>query len=200
MNLARCEKGHFFDGDEFNVCPHCGVPQQRDMETVAVNRDDTTTEVATSFTAAIKEAKEGTKSIDDSPTIGYFGKAIGSEPVVGWLVCIEGNHLGEDFRLKGGRNFIGRSAAMDVAITGDSSVARERHAAVIFDPKSTTYLVQPGEAKELCYLNDEVVLSAQELKVHDVISLGGTKLMFVPCCSEAFKWEVSNDSPDQTEE
>ena len=24
MNVIRCKNGHFFDGDAYDVCPHCG--------------------------------------------------------------------------------------------------------------------------------------------------------------------------------
>ena len=24
MNVIRCKNGHFFDGDAYNTCPHCG--------------------------------------------------------------------------------------------------------------------------------------------------------------------------------
>ena len=24
MNVIRCKNGHFFDGDSYGTCPHCG--------------------------------------------------------------------------------------------------------------------------------------------------------------------------------
>ena len=47
---------------------------------------------------------------EDNCTIGYYSRVIGVEPVVGWLVCTEGEYKGESFKLKSGRNFIGRAA------------------------------------------------------------------------------------------
>jgi hypothetical protein len=122
--------------------------------------------------------------------MGYYSKSIGAEPVVGWLVCIEGSHLGEDFRLKSGRNFIGRASGMDIALTYDNAVSRERHAVIVYEPKKHQFLVYPGEVKELCYLNEKVVLSSEELKINDTITVGNTKLMFFPCCSAAFNWDM----------
>ena len=49
--------------------------------------------------------------------------------------------------------------------------------------------MQPGDAKELFYLNDNVVLAATEIKAYDVLTLGDTKLLFVPCCSDKFNWD-----------
>ncbi len=130
---------------------------------------------------------------DDNKTVGFFSSAIGSEPVVGWLVCVKGEHFGEDFRLKSGRNFIGRSANMDVSISKDNTVSRERHAIVVYEPRGNLFLMQPGDSKELCYLNDQVVLSPQPLKSHDRLLVGKSELMFIPCCCEAFSWETSKD-------
>ena len=58
------------------------------------------------------------------------------DPVVGWLVCLAGPDRGKDFRLHAEKNFIGRAPNMDVCVAGDETVSRERHAMVIFDPKT----------------------------------------------------------------
>jgi hypothetical protein len=50
------------------------------------------------------------------------------------------------------------------------------------------YLAQPGSSKELFYVNDKLVLNPIELKAMDQLSIGDTKLMFVPLCSEKFHW------------
>ena len=160
---------------------------------VAATIPAATTVAPGSLAQAVSSARVSAIS-DDSPTIGYYQSAIGSEPVVGWLVCIEGNHKGEDFRLRSGRNFIGRGSNMDIAITGDSSVARDRHAIVVYEPKSYIFLVQAGESKELSYLNDKVVLSTEELKANDILAVGDTKLMFFPCCSKDFHWQTDDAS------
>ena len=109
-------------------------------------------------------------------------------PVVGWLVCTEGVNKGTDYRLHQGRNFVGRSSEMDVCILGDNTVSRSSHAIVVYDPRSNVYLAQPGSSKELFYVNDKLVLNPIELKAMDQLSIGDTKLMFVPLCSEKFHW------------
>ena len=126
---------------------------------------------------------------DDQMTVSFYKRALGAEPVTGWLVCVKGAHFGEDFRLKSGRNFIGRSSDMDVVIAKDNAVSRERHAVVVYEPKGNMFLVMPGESKELCYLNDEVALTPKELKPNDMLTVGDTKLMFIPCCSAVFNWD-----------
>ncbi len=141
--------------------------------------------------AAVSEPPSAIPIDNDNKTVGFFSSAIGKEPVVGWLVCSSGEHFGEDFRLKSGRNFIGRASNMDVCITKDNTVSRERHAIIVYEPRGNLFLVQPGDSKELCYLNDSVVLSPQPINVHDRLLVGKTELMFIPCCTERFNWEMS---------
>lgn len=133
------------------------------------------------------------KAGDDAKTVSYYGTSIGAEPVVGWLVCIEGDHYGESFQLKSGRNFIGRNVNMDVALTGDMSVSRERHAIVIYEPKAKCFIAQAGDARELFYLNDNVVLNNEMMKNYDVLSIGNEKLLFVGLCGPQFCWEDTKE-------
>jgi hypothetical protein len=210
MNLTRCVNGHFYDEEKYSSCPHCGMGARNDAETVGVNRNDA---VTLSASAAIEElptsmfvnpgvqpmgqfvqqAIAGVGNVDDDArTVGYYQRTMGTEPVVGWLVAIEGSHRGEDFKLKSGRNFVGRSAQMDVCLEKDRSIARERHAIVVYDPKTDTFLVQAGESKELFYLNDKVVLTVEELKPYDALSLGEARLIFVPFCNKDFNWETTD--------
>lgn len=106
------------------------------------------------------------------------------EPCVGWLVALSGSHLGTDYRLKIGKNFIGRSSQMDVALTDDKSVSRDKHAIVVYEPKQHLYLVQPGEASTLVYRNEQVVLSPVQLEAYDVITVGDVNLLFMPLCNK----------------
>lgn len=110
------------------------------------------------------------------------------EPCVGWLVALGGKHLGTDYRLKVGKNFIGRSPQMDVALVNDKSVSREKHAIVVYEPKEHLYLVQPGEASTLVYKNESVVLEPVKLEAYDVITVGEVNLLFIPLCNKEFNW------------
>ncbi|MGM9553987.1 MAG: FHA domain-containing protein [Faecousia sp.] len=191
MNLIRCENGHFYDAERFPSCPHCN---QTTISTVLEN-----TEGDKLYTKPLTEYEVvKSENTDEGVTIGYFG-AIGTEPVVGWLVAIGGAHFGTDFKLKAGRNFIGRAAGMDVALSGDPSISREKHAIILYEPKANIFLVQPGDAKELFYLNDKVVLTATEINAYDVITLGESKLLFIPCCGEKFNWDAARAEREKEE-
>jgi hypothetical protein len=202
MKLTRCKNGHFFDEDKYKKCPHCQGAKVKDVsETAPINSNDSRPTAPLNAelpkTAPVESlqglvnsaiANEPPASKDDQKTEGYFSKRMGVEPVVGWLVCIEGAHFGEDFRLKAGRNFIGRSSSMDVFLSGDGTVSRDRHAIILYEPRHNEYVIQPGDSKELFYLNDEVVLMPKTIKRNDILQIGETKLIFIPCCDENFNW------------
>ena len=126
---------------------------------------------------------------DDDRTVAYFKEPVGKEPVVGWLVCIEGDHYGAGFELHAGRNMIGRGEDMDVALTGDMSVSRDRHAILIYEPRARYFVAQAGDSRGILYLNDEMVLTSAVMKDRDVISVGNERLMLVILCGPDFRWE-----------
>lgn len=185
MNLIRCANGHFYDSERFTECPFCN---QDRISTVVEGGEDSENLYTQPLNPPKPEQDTGFETDDISKTVGYFD-IVETDPVVGWLVAVSGNHLGQDFRLKSGRNFIGRSEEMDVALTNDNSISRDKHAIILYDPKSNVFLVQPGGAKQLFYLNDKVVLEATKIAAYDIISLGETNLLFIPCCSAKFNWE-----------
>lgn len=200
MNLTRCSSGHFYDSDKYASCPHCQASSgvANSDVTQAMRPDDTETVALTNI---LPEAGVATQSLakadDDQKTISYSSQSIGIEPVVGWLVIVKGADTGTAFQLKTGRNFIGRSSSMDVAIKNDKTVSREKHGIVVYDPKSCSYIVQPGASKELCYLNNEVVLSPEKLKAYDRITVGETELLFMPLCSkDGFNWDIDKEEGD----
>ena len=184
MNLIRCENGHFYDADRFDYCPHCN---QSTVSTVGLN-----TEGDKMYTQPLDTTE---RDEDNSgKTIGYFDSwDVKVEPAVGWVVAVEGEHVGESFVLKTGRNFIGRNSDMDVALTKDGTVSRVKHATIVYEPVSNIFIVHPGEARELFYLIGKVVLQATQIEPYDMISLGKTKLIFIPFCSERFTWVNPNE-------
>lgn len=122
---------------------------------------------------------------------GYEVSSDRPAPVVGWLVCIDGPVKGTDFRMHAGYNYIGREAG-DIHIHGDRQISRENHAMVAFDSAELTYYVGPATGRNLVKVNGKTVFNAVELKSYDIISIGTTKLMFVPLCGQHFNWETPN--------
>lgn len=202
MNLTRCNNGHFYDKDVYVSCPHCNAQEARNSDVTQALTEDVVPEQkeSASLTEAVQVAVEQgpSRENDKDVTVSFYSREMGVEPVVGWLVCVKGPHFGQDFRLKSGRNFVGRSSQMDVVLSKDNSVSREKHAIIVYEPRNHLFLVQPGESKELCYLNDEVVLAAQKIAPNDILSMGETDLMFFPCCTDKFNWNmVKENQPEK---
>lgn len=129
---------------------------------------------------------------EDGKTVSFYQARGGIDPVAGWLVCIEGEDFGGSFTIKSGRNFVGRSADMDIVLRGDNSISRFKHAVILYEPKRREFIAQAGESRELFYLNDEVVLNPVKLNQYDILTIGNTRLMFFPCCGENFSWDDYN--------
>lgn len=126
----------------------------------------------------------------EGATIGLQFKMLGGiDPVVGWLVCIEGPEKGRDYRIRNEHNFIGRARNMHIVIESDPTISRERHADLSYDPKSTTFMLMTGISKSLVYLNGKVVLTPMELSHGDILELGESKFMFIPFCGETWQWK-----------
>jgi hypothetical protein len=182
--MIRCAEGHFYDSGKHNACPWCGVP----VESNAGKTRALGSEAAAPPAVAPPVARPAATPAP-AVTRALHRESSGISPVVGWLVCIEGPDRGRDFRLHSEKNFIGRSASMDVAVTGDDSISREKHAVVTYEPKKRVFWLLPGDASGLVYLNEDVVNGPVELKPRNVVELGRTKLLFLPFCDENFQWQ-----------
>jgi hypothetical protein len=126
-------------------------------------------------------------------SIGVFDEKKSSsfavEPVVGWLVVIAGPGKGNSLKLGMGMNGIGRNHDERVCLDfGDDEISRKSHALVTYDPKSNKFYAQHGGGVNLTYLNDSPLLQPLELTGKEIISLGNTKLCFVPFCDNEFSW------------
>lgn len=141
-----------------------------------------------SLAAAVKNAGSVVQSSNDK-TVAFYNFANDVEPVVGWIVCVEGEYKGEGFPLKSGRNNIGRSLNMDVALAKEKSVSRERHAVITFEPHQKKFFVQSGESSGLTYVNNEILMTFKELQDYDVIALGECKFVFVRLVNDRFSWD-----------
>lgn len=191
MAMKRCDNGHYFDSDKHTTCPSCGVANLHIEATVAKGRAGSAAQARNDLdipTVARGQVKSDVIERDPGATVGVVRKKMGIDPVVGWLVCIEGPEKGRDYRIRSERNFVGRDPKMDICIGGDDAISRDNHAVISFNPKKNTYLLTPGEGRGIIYLNEDEVATPAELKAYDIIELGQTKLLFVPFCGENFKW------------
>lgn len=208
MAQVACGKGHFYDDQNHSSCPFCGVdgvelniPPTVRSPTVAPGAPAGGAQQRPGGTAPMPDSISRTRAARDvgeppagdaEPTRAVWNKRLGGiDPVVGWLVCIEGPDKGRDFRIHTERNFIGRDPSMDIAIAGDASISRLNHTVVSYNPKKHSFSIAPGDARGLTYVNDDELLAAQPLTAYDVVELGASKLLFVPFCGDRFTWPVA---------
>ncbi|WEK53124.1 MAG: FHA domain-containing protein [Candidatus Cohnella colombiensis] len=196
MQNIRCANGHFFDPVKHNFCPHCGVRVDKAVPSASAPYVPLQTSVINQGQAnnlaegipIVSPMAGGVASSNEGQTVGMYRKKLDVDPVVGWLVCVEGADRGKDYRIRAERNFIGRSPSMDICIVNDQTVSRENHGIVSYNPKNNQFKVIPGEGRGIVYLNNEEVVTATDLKANDIIELGQTKLKFVPFCDDQFQW------------
>lgn len=121
-------------------------------------------------------------------TVAVFKQKYGLDPVVGWLVCIEGPEKGADFRLFSRINTIGRGKDNDVCIKGDQTISNHAHAKIAYDARHNNYQLLPGEGCNINYFNDQPVYVPVSLKAYDRIDLGESQFLFIPLCGKEFQW------------
>lgn len=126
---------------------------------------------------------------DYTPTTPvYQGGQVGFNPVVGWLVCVDGPDKGSDFRIHSQYNYIGRAMSMDICIRGDSHISNERAAIIAYDDQERIFSFGPGSGHNLVRVNGKMIINAVTLNPYDELTVGVTKLLFVPLCGERFDW------------
>lgn len=191
MAVTRCEQGHFYDDEKYPECPHCknDLPARprrgiSDVYTVLGEGSDA---VAAAQQRQKLHVDLGGAGAQEGRTVGIFRTETGCEPVVGWLVCIEGRERGRDFRLHAGRNYIGRALKSDVALADDERVSRENHCSVIFDPRSSDFYLVNGSGDGVT-VNGERLTESRRLDTGERIELGGSTFVFIPFCGEGRSW------------
>ena len=192
IKMIECPNGHYYNAAVHASCPECakigaGSAEPAFPKTtapgVAAASPVAPAGGAMSHTIPVNNrdcAAGGAATPFSVPTTPGGGLAADSqlEPVVGWLVCIDGPLRGVDFRIHDGYNYIGREEG-DIHIHGDSQISRAKHAVISFYAKRQSFHVGPADGRNIIELNGEPVFSPMEMKSFDVLTVGSTKLMLV---------------------
>jgi len=159
-----CANGHQLE-DSWEVCPYC---QKTGYAVATVPLAKTRMEAAG---AALSPSEAAT-------TVGLKTVVIAEKrkpPVVGWLVAMNGDQKGEDFRIREGQNILGTSPDADVALKDDAASAR--HASIRY--KDGNFFLTDLDSTNGTYLNDgEQPIAREALKDNDVIRIGDLTLKF----------------------
>ncbi|MDR1194062.1 MAG: FHA domain-containing protein [Peptococcaceae bacterium] len=188
MAIVQCPQGHYYDDGKYAACPHCAAPPSGgsgggDSKTMSFLAGD---QLTRELLANLAQGGGGGRG-EDSKTVGIYKKRLWGEPVVGWLVCWEGPEKGRDYRLRTGRNFVGRALKMDVAVTDDDMIARENHCSVVYDPMSNQFSLVPGDGTST-YLNEAHLDGPAALRGDDRVRIGDSVFIFIAFCGGEKKW------------
>lgn len=168
MHFIQCENNHYYS-DKLLSCPYCANQEAN------VGVEDIFGKQQQQIDTVILSRERMSNRQSHRNTVG-------------WLVCIEGDMVGESFVLREGENIIGRAAHMDVALLYESTVSREGHANIRYDGVKNHFMLYSLEPDRQIYCNNREVKHRKTLKDRDVISLGNCSLVFVAFCDNAFSW------------
>lgn len=159
MELAKCIKGHIYNSNK-KECPYC------------VKTNIKSQEIEVSSTV--------------SKTLVFIEENI--EAVVGWLVCIEGAKIGQDYKLYEGRNSLGSSLEEDICVLGDDNIEANSHLIITYNSKQRVFVISPGNTGSIVYVNKKAIYETTRIENFNLIEIGNTKLVFVKFCGENFSW------------
>ena len=210
IKMIECPNGHYYNAAIHSSCPECAkgapaagpsFPKTTDPSAADPVFPKTTAPGAVNVVSPAGGQMGHTMPVNNLggaavpptpfsvPTTPGGGLAADSqlEPVVGWLVCIDGPLRGVDFRIHDGYNYIGREEG-DIHIHGDNQISRAKHAVISFYAKRQTFHVGPADGRNIIELNGEPVFNSTEMKSYDVLTIGNTKMMLVALCGDKFNW------------
>lgn len=206
IKMIECPNGHYYNAAVHASCPECanagvGAAAPSFPKTTRPGAD--TPPVPTPISAPAQASSMGhTMPVNNRDYVaggpatpfgvptepgGNLAADSQIDPVVGWLVCIDGPLRGVDFRIHDGYNYIGREEG-DIHIHGDNQISRQKHAVISFYAKRQTFHVGPADGRNIIELNGEPVFNTTEMKSFDVLTVGSTKLMLVALCGSQFSW------------
>ncbi len=209
MAMQQCPNGHLYDDTKNSSCPYCSngnslnvtVPLSDPQFSVGGNKFPRTTPLDGSAGQEYAAAQpQGGRQNDCPPTAPVsqaFAPTVYKEDVMnkegivevrGWLICLEGEKRGEDFKVCGERSTIGRGSENDIKLSFDNSISKGVNAVIAYDSRNNKFYISFGESKNNIYVNNQLLMMPIELKDYDVIEIGNTKMIFRSLCNEQFNW------------
>lgn len=159
-----CANGHQME-DSWEVCPYC---QKTGYAVAPVSLSKTRIE-----TEAGSVGPGGQAVAVARKTVLIAEKR--KPPVVGWLVAMNGDQKGEDFRVREGQNTLGTSLEAEIVVK-DNTVSG-KHASIRY--KEGKFILTDLDSTNGTYLNDgKATIAREELKDNDLIRIGELTLKF----------------------
>jgi hypothetical protein len=157
-----CPNGHVMH-PSWDTCPYCLEMQQAMMGGGAGG------------SVPMPAVGQGTAMLNIAQVGGEKGRGSQDKTreVCGWIVALNGQHKGEDFRLRIGKNVIGTAADCDIVLT-DKKISR-KHATVRYE--GGEFQIADLDSSNGCFVNDEKV-QKHDLIDNDMIKLGDIEFEF----------------------
>lgn len=117
--------------------------------------------------------------------------AVLPEPPVlpcGWLVRLDDPERGREYRIQAGYNYLGSDASSDICISGDPGISPQHAAVLGYDERMCLFSFGPCGGHLPVRVNGNMILDAVILNAYDVLTVGDTRLLFLPLCGKQFNW------------
>ena len=105
------------------------------------------------------------------------GKVPPGRKLVGFLVTYNRTPLGKAFPVYEGRNYVGRDASCDIAVTDDNQMSG-RHMSILYRSVDNKFKFRDEQSSNGTFINKEL-LDEGELQNYDIVRVGSTLFIFV---------------------
>ena len=175
MSTKLCQNGHVMEAS-WDRCPYCPDPSRLGRPAVPPTRVNVAADPAPAPIPVPTPAPKK-PSADAKKTRMITEEA--SSPVVGWLVALNGNSKGQDFRVREGKTSIGSLEDNDIRLTDE--FISGHHATIKFVQKDgeRIFILTDMDSSNGTFLNDsEEPIAREELVDNDTVTFGKTKMKF----------------------
>lgn len=161
--------------DSWDMCPYCQktgfMPAAGDLKKTRID-SSASTPTATQIPAAqIATAQTAAAVVRKTVVMADLHKA----PLMGWVVVLEGNDKGRDFRVRDGQNSLGSDPSCSIVISHPTISGK--HASL--RAQDGKFFLTDLDSTNGTYLNrDEKRIAREEIKDNDLIRLGEVTLKF----------------------
>lgn len=198
MNVKQCEKGHYYNTDIYSFCPYCNQTADADatVDLFSSSGNDVGNDLTVMEIMGERElgkqltqmyVDDNNSADDNEKTIGLSFSSDGINPVVGWLVCEDGPERGRSYPLYSGRNFIGRSHSSGVSVYDDSSISRENHCSIIYEPNQCIFYIMPSPNATTIY-KGKILRDAEILENEEIFTIGKSTFRIIAYCKKGRSW------------
>jgi len=163
-----CNNGHQME-DSWELCPYCqrtGYQSPRGVQSAAKTRLEMD---------ALAQTQVAAPSIVGPRKTVLLSDVVRKTALVGWVVVMDGDQKGEDFRLRDGQNTIGSAHDADIVLKDQTVSAK--HASIRY--KDGKFFLSDLDSSNGTFVNGLAECVARvELADSDMLRIGGVSLKF----------------------